>query len=93
MTKRTIRISDAALANNLALLLEYVRAGFEIIIEHDSRPVAIVRPAEPSVRLLSESLRLAREHGSSATLDGGFASDLNAIIASRREPVNPPERD
>jgi hypothetical protein len=52
-----------------------------------------VRPAERYVRLLSESLRLAKEHGSKATLDGDFERDLEEIINSHREPLNPPAWD
>jgi hypothetical protein len=52
-----------------------------------------MRPAEPYVRLLSESLRLAREHGSTATLDEDFAKDVEAAIESHREPLNPPAWD
>ena len=37
-------------------------AGAEVVIESGTLPVAVVRPAEPHVRLLSESLRLAKEH-------------------------------
>jgi hypothetical protein len=50
-------------------------------------------PAEPSLRKLSESLRLAREHASTATLDGNFAADLEAAIQSHPEPLSPPEWD
>jgi hypothetical protein len=39
--------------------------------------------------LLSESLRLAKEHASNATLDGDFARDLEEAINSHREPLNP----
>jgi len=53
----------------------------------------VLRPAEPHVRLLSESLRLAKEHASTATLDGAFARDLEAAINSHREPLNPPAWD
>ncbi|MFZ0641076.1 MAG: hypothetical protein WAM59_15390 [Candidatus Acidiferrales bacterium] len=63
------------------------------MIEHDARPVAVVRPAESHLRLLSESLRLAREHGSTATLDPDFAKDVEAAVASHREPLNPPAWD
>jgi hypothetical protein len=63
------------------------------VIEHDARPVALVLPAEPSIRLLSESLRLAREHGSRATLDEGFAKDVEAAIKRHREPLTPPAWD
>ena len=66
-----------------------VRAGVEVVIEHDARPVAVLRPAEPPVRLLSESLRLALEHGSPVTLDGDFGSDLEEFIDSHREPLSP----
>src|SRR5487761_202854 len=65
----------------------------EIVIEHDARPVAVLHPAEPAVRLLSESLRLAREHGSTATLDEDFARDVEAAVESHREPLNPPAWD
>ncbi len=93
MTKRAIDISEAEAASDFAALLARVRAGTEIIIKHDAERVAVVRPAEPRVRLLSESLRLAREHGSTATLDEDFARDLEEIINSHREPLNPPARD
>ena len=69
------------------------RAGVEIVIGDEARPVAVVRSAEPHVRLLSESLRLAKEHASTATLDEDFARDLEAVINSHREPLNPPAWD
>ncbi len=93
MAKHVIHISDAEAASDFASLLDRVRAGAEIVIEHDARPVAVVRPAEPAVRLLSESLRLAREHGSTVTLDSEFGKDVEAAIESHREPLSPPEWD
>jgi len=93
MTKHVIHISDAEAASDFASVLDRVREGAEVVIEHDARPVAVVRPAEPHVRLLSESLRLAREHASTATLDGDFARDLEEVINSHREPLNPPAWD
>ena len=87
------RISEAEAANDFSSLLARVRAGAEVVIESNARPVAVVRPAEPQVRLLSESLRLAKEHGSKATLDGGFGRDLEEIINSHREPLTPPAWD
>jgi prevent-host-death family protein len=74
-------------------LMARVRSGAEVVIENNARPVAVVRPAELYVRLLSESLRLAREHGSMATLDKDFAKDVEAAIESHREPLNPPAWD
>jgi hypothetical protein len=61
-----------------------------VVIEKDAKPVAIVSPAEPDVRLLSESLRLARERASTATLDEEFGKDVEAAIESHHEPLNPP---
>ena len=93
MAKHVIHISEAEAASNFANVLARVRAGAEIVIGDDVRPVAVVRPAEPYVRLLSESLRLAKEHASDATLDGGFSHDLEAAINSHREPLKPPAWD
>jgi prevent-host-death family protein len=87
MAKNVIHISEAEAASNFAKVLARVRAGAEVVIGDDNRPVAVVRPAEPHVRLLSESLRLAKEHASSATLDGEFARDLEAVVNSHREPL------
>ncbi len=71
-----------------------VRSGTEVVIEDNSRPVAVVRPvAEPYARLLSESLRLSRAHCSTVTLDGDFGRDLEETINSHREPLSPPAWD
>jgi antitoxin (DNA-binding transcriptional repressor) of toxin-antitoxin stability system len=89
MADHVIHISEAEAASDFGKLLERVRAGAEVVIESDKLPIAVVRPAEPHVRLLSESLRLAREHASTATMDADFARDVEAAIASHREPLNP----
>jgi len=93
MADHVIHISEAEAARDFAKLLERVRAGTEVVIESGSLPIAVVRPAEPHVRLLSESLRLAREHASTATMDADFARDVEAAIQSHREPLNPPTWD
>lgn len=93
MAKRVIHISDKEAASDFASVLDRVRTGTEIVIERDAQPVAVVRPAEPSARLLSESLRLAKEHGSTATLDSEFATDLEAAVATHYEPLSPPSWD
>jgi antitoxin (DNA-binding transcriptional repressor) of toxin-antitoxin stability system len=95
MAKDVIHISEKeAVATNVATLLAHVRAGAEVIIENDARPVAVLRSAElhPG-RLLSESIALAEAHGSTVTLDGDFGRDLEEIINSHREPLNPPAWD
>ncbi len=95
MAKRVVHVSEKeAAATSVETLLAHVRAGAEVVIEDGARPVAVLRSADPPPgRLLSESLRLAREHGSTATLDEDFAKDVEAAIESRREPLNPPAWD
>ena len=93
MTKRAIRVSETEAANDLPSLLARVRAGAEVVIERDAEAVAVIRPAAPRVRLLSESLRLAKERGSNATLDGDFGRDLEAVVSSHREPLTLPAWD
>ena len=48
MGNRVIHISDAEAASDFASLLDRVRAGEEVVIEHDARPVAVLRPAPPA---------------------------------------------
>jgi antitoxin (DNA-binding transcriptional repressor) of toxin-antitoxin stability system len=64
MADHVIHISEAEAASNFAEVLARVRAGAEVVIESDKLPVAVLRPVEPHVPLLSESLRLAKEHAS-----------------------------
>jgi antitoxin (DNA-binding transcriptional repressor) of toxin-antitoxin stability system len=87
----TIHIPEAEAARNFAALMARVRAGAEVVVEGDGSPAVVWRTAdEPSLRRLSESLRIAKEHGSTATLDGGFARDLEAVVESHPEPLENP---
>jgi hypothetical protein len=52
-----------------------------------------VRFKAANIRLLSESLRLANERGSNATLDDEFGRDLETVVSSHREPLTPPAWD
>lgn len=90
MAEPVIHISETEATNDFGSVMAHVRAGAEVIIERDAQPVAVVHAAEPRVRLLSESLRLAREQGSKVTLDSDFAKDVEAAIESHREPLSPP---
>ena len=51
MGNRVIHISATAAASNFAALLDHVRAGDEVAIEHDAHPVAVLRPAAPAPSL------------------------------------------
>ena len=92
----TIHISEADAAGDFAGLMARIRAGVEVVIESETRAVAVMRPAVPSTgpgRLLSESIAAAEARGSTALLDGGFARDLEEVIDSHREPLDPPTWD
>jgi antitoxin (DNA-binding transcriptional repressor) of toxin-antitoxin stability system len=94
MARHVVHISEAEAASNFADVLARVRAGAEIVIDGREPVVVTVRPSEPEPgRLLSESIALAEAHGSTVTLDGEFARDLEDIINSHREPLNPPAWD
>jgi len=97
MAKHVIHSSDADAASDFASLLDRVRSGAEIVIEHDARPVAVLHAAEPVRRSISECIALAKTHeeetGQAPALDADFANDVEAAVASHREPPNPPAWD
>jgi len=92
MAKRVIRISEAEAASNFTALLARVRAGAEVIIERGAEPVAVVHPAQPVRRTISECIALLPED-STATIDPDFAKDVEAAIESHRDPLSPPAWD
>jgi len=66
MSSRVIHISDSEAATNFASLLERVRAGQEVVIERDARPLAVLRAAAP-------------ELSSNQSMDRVFASIVSDI--------------
>ena len=92
VAKHVIHMSDAEAASDFASLLARVRAGAEIVIEHDEQPVAVVQPAQPVRRTISECIALLPEI-STAVIDPDFAKDVEAAIESHREPLSPPAWD
>ena len=98
MNNHVIHVSETEARDDFASLLDRVRAGAEVVIEDNSNPIAVLRPASKgSGRLVSESIVLAEEHatdlGYTPTLDPDFAADLAEIISNHRKPLNPPEWD
>jgi antitoxin (DNA-binding transcriptional repressor) of toxin-antitoxin stability system len=81
-------ISEAEAVRDFAALLTRVRAGEEIVIESDAAPVAILRPAAPPRRSISESIALdqawTRELGYEPVMDADFAADMEEIIRNRK---------
>jgi antitoxin (DNA-binding transcriptional repressor) of toxin-antitoxin stability system len=84
-----LHISEGDLAKDIRLILQRVEIGEEVIIERDAHPVAIIRPAEPVHRKISECIALLPAD-STATIDPDFAKDVEAAIAAHREPLEPP---
>jgi hypothetical protein len=82
-----IHISEAEAARDLPALLAKVREGEEVRINSGSDTFAIVskghsQSAKP--RLASEILAALERDGSTATLDPGFADDVEEAIRSHQ---------
>ena len=92
MADRVIRISESEAASNFASLLARVRAGAEIVIEHDAEPVAVLHAPAPARRTISECLALLPEE-STARIDSDFARDVEAAVKDHRELLEPPAWD
>lgn len=88
MAYPVIHISEEEAARDFAGLMARVRAGVEVVIESDAHPAAVLRPAEPLRRSISESIALAEAHtkelGYKPVMDAGFAGDLEEIIRNRK---------
>jgi hypothetical protein len=87
-----LRITEADLARDLHLVLEQVRRGCEVLVEQDNQAFAVLRPAEPPRRRISECIAMLPVD-STATIDSDFAVDVEAAIASHREALEPPVWD
>ena len=87
-----LHISEGDLARDVRSILQRVETGGEVIIERDAQPVAVIRPAEPVRRKISECIALMPV-GSTATIDPDFAKDVEAAVAAHREALAPPAWD
>jgi antitoxin (DNA-binding transcriptional repressor) of toxin-antitoxin stability system len=88
-----IHMTDNEVAKDFAAVLEKISKGVEVVVEHDHRPVAVIRSPERSGRLISECIASAKASGSTVTLDQGFMKDVEEGIANRSLPWNPPSWD
>ena len=89
----TVRMTEAELARDLHTVLEKVRQGVEVVIEQDSRPVAVIKAPLVSGRKISEVIAALESSGANAVLDEDFARDVEEGIRARRQPWNPPSWD
>ena len=78
-----LHMSEADVVKDIAAVLVKVREGSEIVIEHDNRPVAIIRPSSPAGRMISEVIADLKARGSEATMDEDFARDIAEGIKAR----------
>lgn len=86
MAKQVIHVPQAEALTDFAAVLKHILAGFEVIIEDNSRAIAVLTPPPAHAgRLLSEAIVSAESSGSTATLDGNFSRDLDDIFASHRD--------
>jgi len=84
-----LHISEGDLAKDVRSILKRVESGAEVIVERDAHAVAVIKPAEPVRRKISECIaRMPAD--STATIDPEFAKDVEAAIAAHREPLEPP---
>jgi len=61
MGNRAIHVSAAEAVSDFAALLDHVRAGEEVVIEQNARPVAVLRPAVPGPSLEEAFAAIAQE--------------------------------
>lgn len=87
-----LHISEGDLVKDVRSILQRVETGTEVIVERDAQPVALIRPAEPARRRISECIA-RMPAGSTATIDPDFAKDVEAAITAHREPLEPPAWD
>ncbi len=91
-----LHMTEAELARDVHGVLDKIRDGAEVIVERDAQPVAVIKPAQPNPRTLSDLIRLAEERekkrGYAITLDPDYAADVEEIVRSR-QPWNPPSWD
>ncbi len=84
--------ADEVAKDFAAVLEKVIRQGVDVIVEHECQPVAVLRPALPPRRKVSEVLALMQRE-SQAIMDADFARDVLAAIESHREALEPPAWD
>jgi antitoxin (DNA-binding transcriptional repressor) of toxin-antitoxin stability system len=87
-----VHMTEAEISGNFAGALEKVRQGIEVVVEHDRKPVAVLTSAVPPRRTIAEILALM-PNDSTATIDEDFGADVEAAIASHREPLDASQWD
>lgn len=89
----TIHVTEAELARDLHRVLDKVREGVEVVVEQDSRPVALIKTPPHVGRGLAECIEIARAEerrfAEPPAPDGKFAADVRAAVDAHDEPAEP----
>ena len=88
-----VRMTEAEVARDLHTVLEKVSQGVEVVIEQDSRPVAVIKAPTAGGRKISEVIASLEASGANAVLDEDFSRDVEDGIRTRNQPWNPPSWD
>jgi hypothetical protein len=75
-----LHMTEAEVARDFAAVLEKIKQGAEVIVERDAQPVAVIKAPQFRGRSIDECIALAKKHGSHATVNQGFAKDLEEVI-------------
>ena len=87
-----LHIAEAEFALDIHVL-EKVRQGMEVVIEQDTRPVAVIKAPLVRGRKISEVIAALEASGANAVSDEDFARDVEDGIKARHQPWNPPSWD
>ncbi len=71
----TVHVTDAELARDVRAVLAKVRQGVEVVIEQDSRPIAVLKPPQVGGRRIAEVIAALEASGANAVVDGDFARE------------------
>lgn len=93
MKSMTVHVTEAELARDVRAVLDKVRQGIEVVIERDSRPVAVMTTPKPVGRPISEVIAALDAMGANAVMDDEFARDVEAGIKAHNQPWIPPSWD
>ena len=84
------KLADFLIGTIAAGVLVHTHGPFRLLLIPLAVFIVLIVVHDRVLRRLSESLRLAKDHGSTVTLDGEFGRDLEAVVESHPEPLKNP---
>lgn len=89
----TLRLSENALAADLASILADVRCGEDIVVERENLPPVLLTSAFNRGRCLSDAIAGLEASPSSGVMDLDFADDVELGMREARNAWRPPSWD